>query len=209
MSAPHVTGVIALMLHKNPNLTHVEIRDKLKQNFAPKPGGTTPDEDAGWGAGRVDSKKTVDALTQVNPPVAMVAHEPQPLAALQQSLLETRRGRALQELFEKYSDEVWNLIQKNRKVATIWHRCKGPVWVRLAFKAAHAPERPMQLETDGLHLTDAVRRFALALKRFGSQALRSDIEAWEGEIALLEDGMSLRDLIRTVGDRAPAAAAMA
>ena len=51
-----------------------------------------------------------------------------PLAQLQNRLLATTRGPMLAGLFEKYGAEVWNLIQTNRRVATIWHRCKGPIW---------------------------------------------------------------------------------
>jgi subtilisin family serine protease len=209
-AVPHVTGVIALMLHKNPNLTHTQIRSLLTANFAAKPADSTPDQNAGWGAGRVNAQQVVGAVTQVNPPVTMVAHAPEPLTVLHQSLRATARGETLQKLFDTHSGEVWRLIQKNRKVATVWHRCRGPVWVRFAFKAAAAPELPVQLETDGLRFADAVRRFAHALKRFGSQALRRDVEAWEDEIALVRDGMSLREIIRAVGDRSvdvsPAAA---
>lgn len=201
MAAPHVTGVIALMLHKNPTLTHVQIKDLLVANFAAKPTDSTPDEDVGWGAGKVDAKETVDAVTQVNPPVAKVAHAPQALAELQQRLLATERGPVLQALFDAYGAEVWELIQKNRRVATVWHRCKGPMWVRLAFKAAYAPELPLPLEVDGLHLRDGLRRFAVALRRFGSPALRQDVQAWETELSILEEGMSLRQVIESIGNR--------
>ncbi len=200
MSAPHVTGVIALMLHKNPTLTHVEIRNLLTGNTAPKPGDSTPDEDLGWGRGRLDAKKVVDAVAQVNPPVAQLAPVAAPLAELRDSLLRTERGPALHGLIDTYAPEVWTLIQENRRVATIWHRCKGPMWVRLVLQAVHASEVAMRLEVDGLHLRDSLLRFAGALKRFGSPALRRDVQAWESAIALIEDGMSLRAILDAMGN---------
>jgi len=205
MSAPHVTGAIALMLHKNPTLTHVQIRNLLTGNTAPKPGDSTPDEDLGWGRGRLDAKKVVDAVAQINPPVAQLAPVAQPLAQLRDSLLRTERGHALQGLIETYAPEVWTLIQQNRRVATIWHRCKGPVWVRLVLQAVHASEMAMRLEVDGLHLRDSLLRFAGALKRFGSPALRQDVQAWESAIALIEDGMSLRAIVDAMGNPSRAA----
>ena len=205
MSAPHVSGVIALMLHKNPTLTHVQIRDLLTGNTAPKPADSTPDEDAGWGAGRLDAKKVVDAVAQVNPPVAPPAAAAvrgiAPLAQLQDRMLGTDRGPTLKALVEKYGAEVWMLIQSNRRVATIWHRCKGPVWVRLALKAVQTPERALHLDVDGMNLRDSLLRFASALKRFGSPALRDDVQAWEPEIARIQDGMSLHAIIDALGNR--------
>ena len=200
-AAPHVAGVVALMLHKNPNLTHTQIRSLLAANCEAKPAGTSSDEDAGWGAGRVDAKRVVDAVVEVNPPVAKAAVEREPIAALHQSLLQTERGPVLDHLFHEHSDEVWELIQKNRRVATIWHRCRGPIWVRFALRAAHTPEEPVPLESNGLHFSDALRRFAQALKRFGSEALRRDVNTWEEEVALVRDGMSLREMISAIGNR--------
>jgi hypothetical protein len=209
MSAPHVTGVIAMLLHKNPTLTHVQIRSLLTENTAPKSADSTPDEDAGWGAGRLDAKKVIDTVAQVNPPVAPpvagALHAAAPLAQLQDRMLGTERGPMLKTMFEKYAGEVWTLIQNNRRVATVWHRCKGPVWVRLALKAMYAPERAMRLDADGLRLRDSLQRFAGALKRFGSPALRKDVQAWEAEIARIEDGMSLNAIIDAIGNGSSAA----
>jgi subtilisin family serine protease len=204
MSAPHVAGVVALMLHKNPNLTHTQIRSLLTANCEAKPADSSSDEDAGWGSGRVDAKKVVDAVAQVNPPVAKVAVAPAPLDVLHRTLLETERGPVLDQLFHVHSEEVWELIQKNRRVATIWHRCRGPVWVRYALKAAHAPESPVPLESGGLRFMEALARFAQALKRFGSETLRRDVQAWETEVALVREGMSLQEIIRAIGNRSGA-----
>jgi len=201
MSAPHVTGLIALMLHKNPNLTHTEIKNLLTANFAPKPAGSTPDEDVGWGAGRADAKKTVDTVTQVNPPVSKVAAALPPVTAVHKTFLETERGPILDKLFHDHADEVWELIQKNRRVATVWHRCRGPVWVRFALKAAQTPCEAVPLETEGLRFTDACTRFAQALKRFGSEALRRDVKIWESEVSHVRDGMTLLEIITAVGNR--------
>jgi hypothetical protein len=73
--------------------------------------------------------------------------------------------------------------------------------VRYALKAAYAPEQPVPLETDGLRFVEALGRFAQALMRFGSEALRRDVKAWEEEVALVRDGMTLREMIRAIGNR--------
>lgn len=205
MAAPHVAGVIALMLHKNPNLTHVQIRNLLTANTTAKPADSTPDEDAGWGSGHLDAKKVVDAVAQVNPPVVNTVRAASPLTQLRDRLIGTERGPALLGVIEQYANEVWSLIQDNRRVATIWHRCKGPVWVRLALKAAYAPDSELPLEVDGLSLRDSVLRFAGALKRFGSSSLRQAVQTWEPEFTQIEGTMSLSAIIAAVGKPASAA----
>jgi subtilisin family serine protease len=58
MAAPHVTGLIALMLHKNPNLTHTQIKALLVGNPTARPGDSTPDENLGWGAGKANARRS-------------------------------------------------------------------------------------------------------------------------------------------------------
>ena len=207
MSAPHITGVIALMLHRNPNLTHTDIKDLLTKNFAAKPSDSTPDEDVGWGAGRVDAKKTVDKVTQVNPPVPKIAvPQTDVLGALYEQLLATPRGAELVALFDKHADEVMELINRNKRVATVWHRYRGPVWVRLALRAAHTPHVQVPLRADGLSLHESARRFGEILKRYASAAFRQDLQRYEVDIGMISDGMTLQEIIDVVGNRAGALA---
>jgi len=202
MSAPHIAGVVALMLHKNPTLTHTQIRNLLIANFAPKPGDSTPDEDLGWGAGKVDAEETLHSTNQVNPPVPKVAvPQTDVLGALHEQLLATPRGAELAGLFDKHADEVMGLINRNKRVATVWHRCRGPVWVRLALRAAHTPQMRVPLEAEGLSLQDGVRRFGAILMRYASAAFRQDLLRYEADFGLIGDGMTLQEMIDVVGNR--------
>ena len=58
MAAPHVAGVAALMLAKNPNLTPDEVEAKLKSSSRPFPATC-----GSCGAGLVDASAAVDAAT--------------------------------------------------------------------------------------------------------------------------------------------------
>ena len=65
MAAPHVTGIVALMLQRNRSLTFEDVRDALiDSGRAPDPttGPTLPNND--WGAGKVDAE---DAAAGVPP----------------------------------------------------------------------------------------------------------------------------------------------
>ncbi len=203
MAAPHVAGVIALMLHRNPTLAHDEIKRLLIANAAAKPTDSTPDQDLGWGAGRLDAKKTVlDAVPLVNPPVARAIEAlDEPLAALHAKVLATERGPELQRLYDRFWTEVWSLVQKNRRVATVWHRCRGPVWVRLALLAAHTPNATIPTEIEGLRLQESLLRFAAALQQYGSAALRHELRALAPLFARIHDGMTLLQVIDAIGAR--------
>lgn len=58
MAAPHVVGLVALMLHKKPTLTPAQVLTALQANARPIPGVCT----GGCGTGLVDAAATVAAL---------------------------------------------------------------------------------------------------------------------------------------------------
>jgi len=203
MAAPHVTGLIALMLHRNPNLTHTQIRTLLTANPTPRPGDSTPGENLGWGAGKANAKAVMDQVIQVNPPVALSIVElpgTEQFETLRERFLETIRGPELSELFPRHVKEVMALVNSNRKVATVWHRCRGPVWIRLALRAAYTPGMPLPVEVDGIHLLEAIHKFGEVIKKHASPSFLEDILRYEPELALFEEGMTLEKVINVVGN---------
>jgi len=63
MAAPHVTGTVALMLQKKPQLTTQQILNLLKTNVRIVTAPVTPLTANEAGAGRLDAKKTLDNTT--------------------------------------------------------------------------------------------------------------------------------------------------
>ncbi|WP_436496299.1 S8 family serine peptidase [Actinokineospora sp. HUAS TT18] len=70
MAAPHVAGVVALMLAKKATLTPAEVESLLKANTRPLPGTCT----GGCGSGLVDTTKTVNAVAGTQPGSVAVAN---------------------------------------------------------------------------------------------------------------------------------------
>jgi subtilisin family serine protease len=71
MSAPHITGAIALMLQKNPNRTQAQIRDCLT-NTARGDAFTGPVPNTAWGAGKLDVQAAVNCTPIVLRPSVIV-----------------------------------------------------------------------------------------------------------------------------------------
>jgi serine protease AprX len=75
MAAPHVAGIVALMLEANPDLTPTEVRDLLMATAVPVPGCAEID----CGAGLVDARAAVEAALGTaagEPPVAALVADP-------------------------------------------------------------------------------------------------------------------------------------
>ena len=68
-AAPHVSGAIALLLSKNPDLTHQEIKSKLitTSELVTDPYGNEFPMDTG-GTGRIDIKKAFNSELIISPP---------------------------------------------------------------------------------------------------------------------------------------------
>ncbi len=206
MAAPHITGAIALMLHKNPNLSHTQIKTLLTANADGRPGDAPPPDVFGWGSGKLSVMNSVNPIPVVNPPIPIVISptEASP-AELRQPLLEqflnTDFGQIYYDLAQKYFREIYALINTNKRVATAWHRSKGPVWTRIALNAFYNHDFKIPLTADGLHITESVDRFLAMLKRYASLELQSDLEACKPYIHLLQEGMTLSELAMVVGNQ--------
>jgi subtilisin family serine protease len=63
MSAPHITGAVALLLEKNPRLTAAEVKNVL-MNTARQDGFTGGTPNYRWGAGKLDIQAAANSVTQ-------------------------------------------------------------------------------------------------------------------------------------------------
>lgn len=204
MAAPHIAGTVALMLHKNPNLPHTQIKTLLTANVGATPPGDAPPSDLpGWGAGRVSAMNSVNVTAVVNPPDAFVAPTATEMAEpiILQRFRDTKFGELYYKLGLKYSREILNLINTNKRVATRWHRSKGPIWVRHALTAFNNPNKEIPLQVHGTGIAESAYSFAEILKVHGSQDLREDLERCLQHIRLFKDGMTLNEMMNLLGSQ--------
>lgn len=183
MSAPHVTGTIALVLQKNPQLTAEQVRVLLTDSATRVDGPAIE-----WGAGKLDASKAWanTPAAQAPSPVASTAAAPgagvaarlvpvlhPAVRALRDAVRLLPEGELCAALVSRHFSEVRRLINSNRKVATLWHRADGPQMLRRLAAGAltRDAQAPLRSDEDRVYF---VRMFE-QLQRYGSPSLQATL----------------------------------
>ncbi len=222
MAAPHVAGVIALMLQKNKTLDHLDIRNAITSTArAPDPITAPMLPENNWGFGMIDAAAAVGAVPAppapppAPPPGGRVIggggpapipyyvpsldlHERALLRRMQHFqtwMLSFPSGHHWGALVSRHFDEVLRLINTNKRVATVWHRNGGPALVRAALDISAAPEHARIPASFGDEATSQQwARILASWQRYASPALVAAIDAHRAAI-LAFPGQSLQALL--------------
>jgi hypothetical protein len=188
MAAPHVTGVVALLLERNRHLDFSEIRQFLTLNCmppSPLTGPPLPNHD--FGHGIVDAEATANAVppaAQGDPgPVSLPsgatwaarAVTPKRIAALRARLGGDPRGAVLAALVSTHFDEVKRLVNDNRRILIVWHRMGGPELLGRVMRYADTGTLELPAQASGRPLVEWLERMLELLHEYGSAALRDDV----------------------------------
>jgi serine protease len=106
MATPHVAGVAALMLSKNPNLTPDEVEAKLKSSARAFPAACS-----GCGAGIVDAAAAVNAVSATTPAPAPAASDAEPNNTIGTANAVTTSGTVINGTMGSSSDTDYFLVQ--------------------------------------------------------------------------------------------------
>ena len=203
MAAPHVTGVIALLFQKNPNLDIVDISLALTSTARdPGDGSTLPNND--WGTGKVDATAAGNAAPAPAggaggggggpipfrmPPTGLDMNERtlfRKLQRFQDWVLGFPAGHLYAALVSRHFDEVLRLINTNRRVATVWHRNGGPALVRAALAIADEPEiTGIPDRVNGEPLSPKLDHILDSWQRYASPSLVADIDRYRADVLAL------------------------
>jgi subtilisin family serine protease len=209
MAAPHVTGVAALMLQRDPTLSYRIVRNQIQvTGRSPDPitGPTLPNSN--WGYGKVDALGAVNSLSILNPlpnggpkKLGVVAgggragaraHERAmtfPLAAMWLTYQPTRErlqrlstllhtdpvGQLLAGLVSTHFDEVYRLVNGNKKAASRWHRMQGPMMLSEIMRSVEE-DRDLLLPATiaGSPVSEGLSGMFEIFLRYGSPLLKAD-----------------------------------
>lgn len=211
MSAPHVTGAIALMLERNPALTHQQIKTILLANARRDSfTGAAPNND--FGNGKLDVLALLnDPLVRGTGPVisssgvsrgSLTAEAAQSIPAIPQleegtplwRLLQTEEGKRLYELGRTHWEELRGLVNGNKRVATVWHRNYGPLMLHHIARTAMLTHVPLPRELDGEEIRVRAARLVSALEVHASPELVKALHSTLPLVARLQ-GKTLLELV--------------
>ena len=221
MSAPHVTGAVALMLERNPALTHAQAKSVL-MDTARKDGFTGTTNNSTYGNGKLDvvtmlnDPRVKQGLPDVTGAEMYSFQRRQSLAeqaALAGSrlpqieegaplwrLLRTEEGQRLYELGRDHWEEARMLINTRKRIATVWHRNHGPLMIHHVIRAVMIPDVALPKEVEGEAVSIRAARLVTALEKHASPELRAALHTALPWVARLE-GKTLMDVVELLEAR--------
>jgi hypothetical protein len=134
--------------------------------------------------------------------------EQQHMRALLHDLRSTRKGRALHDLYARFSREAGYLIRNHKLVKVAWHRHKGPAFLAHVLNHLRGHSERVPREVDGVTAHTLLVKMAEVLMRHGSHELRRAIEEHYDEgLQLLgeQEVLSARDCIERLQKKEAAA----
>jgi hypothetical protein len=96
----------------------------------------------------------------------------------QAEIAATPAGRRYAELISLHAPEIQGLVNTNQRVATVWHRNKGPKIAQAVYHFLHAREETLPQSIDDRPLADSLQNIQRVLVRFGSEALVTDLSKY-------------------------------
>jgi hypothetical protein len=142
-------------------------------------------------------EQTVASAAGASPPEHLVVEE-----RLRRDLDPRGLGGWYTELYVRHSDEIADLLSRNREVGHHWHRSGAAAFYQSLVRAFHDENRRVIDEVDGVRPERALAELHEILRRHGSEALRADLEqVVRGNVPPLA-GQSYRELVESL-NRAP------
>ncbi len=120
---------------------------------------------------------------------------------LQDRLLEAEKevaaapaGREYAHLIRSHFDEGQRLINRNRKVATAWHRNGGPELLQAIFRMIQRPDQRLPLQFNGKPWSECLSNLLRVMAHYASPRLSADLEQHAPRLAGLA-GLSYNDVL--------------
>lgn len=123
-------------------------------------------------------------------------------AQLEQQVRGSDAGNALADLYWQHAREVRDLVTRNRRVATVWHRSGIANVVRQVLRSYVEPSERLAESYEGKPLAACVREFGRVLSRYGSASLASDVSRFASLIPDMA-GLKFAEILERLGAKSP------
>lgn len=98
------------------------------------------------------------------------------LRQAEQELASVPAGRKIAAAVRRHFPETQSLINRNRRIATVWHRNGGSQILHAILRMAQSPNQHLPLTINGKPLVDCLRKIQNILLRYGSSELSADLK---------------------------------
>lgn len=132
-----------------------------------------------------------------HPAVAVVFRPPPVVVQVEKEIREIPEGRVYVDLLRKHAPEIHRLVNCNRRVATVWHRCGGPKVLQSCLRMLEDRSHAFPAEVDGVPLQAGIDRFSRVLQRYGSRGLAADVGRLGPRLACFA-GMTYQQIKKTL-----------
>jgi hypothetical protein len=138
-----------------------------------------PAPEAGHAPGdiRTVPKSAMAALTPEDE-AAIAAPRPflhKRIQQVEQEISVTPEGSEYAEMVKRHFAETQRLVNSNRRVATIWHRNRGPLILQAFLNMLQRDDALLPKEINGQPLADCLERIKQGIARYASPALAADL----------------------------------
>jgi hypothetical protein len=123
----------------------------------------------------------------------------QRLSEVQKEVGETPAGKRYRELIERHFREAQTLVNKNRRVATMWHRNGGPEIVRGIVRMTQSANEILPAEINGKPLPECLADIQHIFMRYGSPQFSVDLQEYGPPLAQLA-GLTYQQALNALRD---------
>jgi hypothetical protein len=125
----------------------------------------------------IDATDKADDVRIASARVALESIEPAPewSEVLPEHLTVLPATQLLESAWREHERELRDLVDRNRRVATAWHRCGGPEMLQAIMRASQVPDSTLPANFNGQPASACLDRLAHTFEKFGSATLRADI----------------------------------
>jgi hypothetical protein len=182
MAAPHVTGLIALLMQVKADLTLTEARDALAASARELEGGSPASPNNEVGSGLVDAAAAVAAVRALTGGGGgggggnVVDATPTIVAGDLAEVLNGPLGQRWGAMSSVHFSEVHGLVNTNPRVGAFWRLMAGPELVRGVTHLGATGDARRLVALDWVEIKRRAPQFLEKLKKYGSPRLSADVE---------------------------------
>jgi hypothetical protein len=133
-------------------------------------------------------------LDRLTAPAVISPPQVQLIQKVRDELIGIPLGRELDIAIRRHQREVLDLVNGNRRVATIWQRNGGPQIISAVVEMARSSDARLPEVINGEPFENRLNSIAQCLSRYGSEALSTDLARYGPRLALL-GGVSYPQLL--------------